>query len=504
MKSKILLLILIFVLLLSCSCSSDKTISVNLKSGETVQLLASDIYKKLGEDAEIEWLSSDESVVTVSDGKITYVREGTATVTAKGTSKNGKKTYETSFSVNCLNANGSVKLDVYTVFLDNDGDTYTVNATLSDKNDSIKKWTSSDESIATVVDGKITRLAPGRAKVTVETALGYKAVCSVMCDSVVLKLGDIEITDSMYGYWLASYKTQIVEYSIGYDDPSVWEMVVDDKGTTFADLFLTDVNDTVNQMLKAVYIYYENNDVVSKEITDEVDAQMNSAISSCGNEEGLNLVLSNFYFDKDHLKKVFEIEEITNQTYMGLFGENGTNVIEDKEINKYFDDNYAKAQHVFFDLLYKTDSSGEYVNLSEDEITQKTALSNEVWEKIQNKTLKYDDAIKQYSDDLEENDAGFVFTDGDYVKEFTSVVFEMEIGEIRKVQTEFGVHIIRKLALAGTDLSDDIKTEITDILQNNEFDKILSSYNLEIEENSNLADNDNYDISNIPLFSEYF
>ncbi len=499
MKKIVSALLLIAVLILSCACAPAKeTAPIPLKKGETVQLLANDVYSKLGSDATVEWTSSDDGVVTVNMGKITYVSEGTAKVTATGTSANGKKTYVTEFNVKCLNADGAVKLDKYSVSLNNDAESVTLTATLTEENDRIKKWSSSNEAVATVVDGKITRVSKGRAEITVETSFGYKATCYVMCDSVVMKLGDVEFTDAMYAYWLASYKTQMVEYYLGEDTPEIWATQIDDDGTTFQTMFLEDCRKSVEQMLEAVYVYYQSNESVSQQITEGVDEQVKEALEANGGEEGLNAILSKFYADVDLLREIFLFEEITNHVYEGMFGEDGTDKITEEKIKEYFYDNYSKAQHVFFDLNYSFDDEGNYSNLTDTQKEDKRALANEVWTKIQNGKLDYDAAVKEYSDDTEDTYEGFVFAEGDYDESFTNCVKEMKVGELKNFETTYGIHLIKKLQPTDEDIGDDIKYMIEEMLTRQVFDEKLSVHGDSVIVS---ADFGTYDIVNTPIFS---
>lgn len=500
MKRFISAFIIIAVLMSCCACSKGKAATpVTLKNGETVQLLASDIYQALGDDAKVEWSSSDETVVTVELGKVSYVKEGTAVVTAKGSSADGKKTHSLEFNVKCLSSDGAVKLDKYSLKLNNDGDSVTLSATVTDSADKIKRWSSSDEGVATVENGKITRVSDGKAEITVETQLGYKATCYVICDKVVMKLGEIEITDSMFSYWISSYKTQFVEYNIGEDSPEIWETEIDEEGTTFQSVFMSEiVTSSVRQMLESVYVYYQTNDTVSKEITDSVDEQINAAIESNGGKEAFDLLLSRFYADTDLLREIFLFEEITNHVYEGLFGENGTEKLTDDAIKEYFYDNYAKAQHVFFDLQYKFDDEGNYSYLSETEKENKRVLADEVWTKIQNGELDYDAAVKEYSDDMEDTYDGFVFTEGEYDDGFTECVNGMKIGELKNYESSYGIHLIKRVELSDEDIDDDVRYIIEEMLTMQKFDEKLAEHGEKIEV---MADLDAYDVASIPMFS---
>ena len=147
--------------------------SLDLKVGDTYTVKAtltpSDSVDK------IKWSTSNSSVATVSSGKITAKKAGTATITA--TSENGKKAV-CKIKVTSVYAD-SIKLNKSSLEL-NVGDTYTVKATLtpSDSVDKIK-WSTSDSSVATVSSGKITAKKAGTATITAKIENGKKSTVKV-------------------------------------------------------------------------------------------------------------------------------------------------------------------------------------------------------------------------------------------------------------------------------------------------------------------------------------
>jgi uncharacterized protein YjdB len=75
----------------------------------------------------------------------------------------------------------SVALDQTEVTLTEAGATVQLVATVTPENatDATITWSSSDEAVATVVDGKVTAVANGTATITVTTANGKTATCVV-------------------------------------------------------------------------------------------------------------------------------------------------------------------------------------------------------------------------------------------------------------------------------------------------------------------------------------
>ena len=168
----------------TCSAECMVTVSVNTESitldkttlslavGESATLTAT-VKPDDATDKAVTWSSSDESVVKVDNGKVTAVKSGKATVTAKC----GGKTAECAVTVTV--PTGSVTLDKTTLSLAV-GETEQLTATVKpdDATDKNVTWTSSDESVAKVVNGKVTAVKSGKATITAKCG-GKTAECAV-------------------------------------------------------------------------------------------------------------------------------------------------------------------------------------------------------------------------------------------------------------------------------------------------------------------------------------
>jgi len=134
---------------------------------------------------KVTWSSSNPSVANVSDGVVTAVAEGSATITV--TTEDGE------FSASCSvtvedNTPPVISVSVTGVTLSAPslevqiGHTATLTATVApdDATDKSVTWTSSDPAIATVENGVVTGVAIGECIITVKTVDGnFEATCAV-------------------------------------------------------------------------------------------------------------------------------------------------------------------------------------------------------------------------------------------------------------------------------------------------------------------------------------
>lgn len=119
-----------------------KTLILNLKSSGNINL-----------SAERVWKSSDESVATVSDGIVTGIKAGTATISVviDGIKAEYKVTVEVEPEAIYLKISGALEVE--------EGSTIELSVQTNSKEEI--KWSSSDELIATVENGKVTGIKEG-------------------------------------------------------------------------------------------------------------------------------------------------------------------------------------------------------------------------------------------------------------------------------------------------------------------------------------------------------
>lgn len=156
--------------------------AVTLNENEKVTLTPT-ISPANASNTNVTWSSSDTNVATVSNGEVTAVKAGKATITV--TTEDGGMTATCEITV--LAPVSGVTLDKTSVSL-NEGQTADLVATVAPDNASNKKvtWSTSDASVATVKDGKVTAVNVGTATITVTTEDGNKtATCTVTVLAVV-------------------------------------------------------------------------------------------------------------------------------------------------------------------------------------------------------------------------------------------------------------------------------------------------------------------------------
>ena len=155
--------------------------AIEIQEGENVTVVAT-ITPNDATHKGVVWSSSDPSVASVQGGVITAHKAGTAVITVE-TEDAGK-------TATCKVTVMEVPIHVESVFLNKtyielfEGDEFSLIATVTPEKATNKSivWSSGDNTIATVEDGKVKALNEGTTKIFVKTEDGGKIA---MCELVV-------------------------------------------------------------------------------------------------------------------------------------------------------------------------------------------------------------------------------------------------------------------------------------------------------------------------------
>lgn len=163
------------------------------------------------EGLTLSWSSSDESIVSVEDGTVTAVAEGTADITVSG-GDNVSATCKVTVS-----PEEEVEIEAESITLSTAsadmliGESITLTATVLPENttDKTVTWTSSESSIAGVDDnGTVTAVSAGTAVITATTVNGRTAECTVTVQAAPM-IGDYFYSDGSWSTELDENKTPV-------------------------------------------------------------------------------------------------------------------------------------------------------------------------------------------------------------------------------------------------------------------------------------------------------
>lgn len=163
--------------------------SISLYVGDTETITAT-VLPENATNKNVTWSSDNKNVATVENGKITAISEGVATITA--TSHDGKIKATCKVTVNKKSTteegdtNKEIKVQNITMNVGklslNKGASFIFATTITPENATNKTiiWSSDNENVAKVEDGKVTAISEGTATITATTVDGnHVATCDV-------------------------------------------------------------------------------------------------------------------------------------------------------------------------------------------------------------------------------------------------------------------------------------------------------------------------------------
>ena len=161
--------------------------AATLEEGSSLKLNAT-VTPDYATDKTVTWSTSDADVAIVVKGTVVALSPGTATITAKA----GEQ------EATCVVTVEKRYIPVASIILNHttatvtEGDTLTIIATITpaDADDKSVTWTTSDEAIATVDNGTVVALAPGKVTITA-TAGGKNATCVVTVEERFIPVTEV-------------------------------------------------------------------------------------------------------------------------------------------------------------------------------------------------------------------------------------------------------------------------------------------------------------------------
>lgn len=320
----------------------------------------------------------------------------------------------------------------------------------------------------------------------------------------VMEYKDLTVTSNMYQYWMSGYKAMFLyTYSENMkDSASFWEEKLDD-GVTTETFFTGIVDENIKKKLVAMSLFRESGLSLTNAVQTSVKGKVDQLVSdlSEGNKSKFNSFIADYGVNYDILFNIYLEEAKIEQLKDYLYGSYGAEKITDDQRDEYYKQNYTRIKHIFIrteDRLV-TDKDGNYVYdgekyqteaLTEEEKQQKQAKIAQVSSKL-DAGENFESLLTEYSEDEASSHYtnGFYFSAStEYIAEVLEAAFNMQIGEVRRVESEYGVHFVKKYELddgaysvsTNSDFFTTFNNDVTEYV----FDQKLTALAADVKVNS--------------------
>lgn len=284
---------------------------------------------------------------------------------------------------------------------------------------------------------------------------------------VIYSIGNAEITEDLYRYWLSYYKSYYDRYFEDIEDTKEGWQIEISEGVT-AEQYVKDmVDERMKMYVCALYLYDEYDLEFSSSAKDYITATIEEQIEYYGGRAAFeNALYRSCNISIEGLEKTYEIESKVSQLQQYLYGKGGVEEVSDEMLDKYYQDNYSRIKYLYFDrenkYVYddegeiKKNSSGEYMTeaLTDAEKEAVKAKAEEAYEKAK-EGVDFNDLIAVFNTPdmnfAQTHPDGFYISGNSYSAKYVYTLvsegMSMKTGEIKLVEDEYAFYVIAKFGL---------------------------------------------------------
>lgn len=289
------------------------------------------------------------------------------------------------------------------------------------------------------------------------------AACAlVSCSSEsVMTYGSHSINENEFSYYLATYKGKYAQtYADFKNTPEYFSSVVTDDGQTVEDVLYSAVVHNVEMTLVCEQMFDDYGLSLSRSVEDTINSYIGDFVDEYadGSRNKFNATLGAYGVNINMLKKIYLRDEKVSALYDALYGTNGIIGITDEDRQNYLDENYVRVRHIYVNnkYMYATDEDGvqEYTDdglrkkreLTAEELAAKQALIDAIDESLA-EGADFDEVYDAFSEDKYYKNGYYISENMDFIEDVTDSAMSLEVGEYKKIETDYGTHYIMRLEM---------------------------------------------------------
>lgn len=289
------------------------------------------------------------------------------------------------------------------------------------------------------------------------------AACAlVSCSSEsVMTYGSHSINENEFSYYLATYKGKYAQtYADFKNTPEYFSSVVTDDGQTVEDVLYSAVVHNVEMTLVCEQMFDDYGLSLSRSVEDTINSYIGDFVDEYadGSRNKFNAALGAYGVNINMLKKIYLRDEKVSALYDALYGTNGIIGITDEDRQNYLDENYVRVRHIYVNnkYMYATDEDGvqEYTDdglrkkreLTAEELAAKQALIDAIDESLA-EGADFDEVYDAFSEDKYYKNGYYISQNMDFISDVTDSAMSLEVGEYKKIETDYGTHYIMRLEM---------------------------------------------------------
>lgn len=333
------------------------------------------------------------------------------------------------------------------------------------------------------------------------------ALCGCTGEQTALSYGGVHVTKSMVAYWYASYKNQLLESYNGQDSDAYFDAMLT-SGKSIGALFEERIAAMLKNNVASLYLFGQFGLALDSAEKNAVSQKLASEMQSAGGRAALNEKLGTMGLNISQYEKALLAEEKIAKLYTYLYGDadqgiSGARTISQESYQRFYEENYVCVKQLLIRTQYKnrvgedgyalTDENGKVLTepLNEEEQAKKQEKVAQVQQKI-DAGEDFDALMKEYNEDTgaKTYPQGYLVASfSGFDSTFTAAALGLqEIGDITRVETEAGVHFLKKCPLVEAPWNDSIYSTMLnrfrDYLESDDFASYTADVVANIRENT--------------------
>lgn len=316
----------------------------------------------------------------------------------------------------------------------------------------------------------------------------------------VIEFNGEKMTSNVFSYMLSENKSYLLAMYGMTDSADLWNMQITEGGETIGDNFKNQIVETAKNLVVAKAVAKEYGITISEENKAAVQKVVDECIATYGSKAKWGMYLSKFGINIDEFIQYMEDNYLVNQVAEYICSENGPYPVDESKLFEGYKEKYSYVQHILFNLDFKhKNEAGQSVVMTDEEKAARKKELEELAEKMTKGEAKWEDYVSQ------NEDGGTTYTvtdDNSFVKNFQDAALDMEVGEYRLVETEYGYHLMNRL-----ELTDEVykknekegKTNYAATLKNDNFMKVINEKLPQVVVNT--EELKNYSVVSAPVLS---
>ena len=274
----------------------------------------------------------------------------------------------------------------------------------------------------------------------------FTAGCTA--NSYAIKVGNKTVSAKFYASFIKMQKQQYLS-SMGISDSDMdWSKMSSSESEEEITIG-EQLEQSVIDLLKSAKLYSLQFDNLGLSFTEkekeEFENTLNTSIENAGGRDKFEEYLKDLGITYDEYVDYLWDFQKQDKVVDYYFGPNGKDPVSADEIKAYYKEKNVRIKNV---LILKTDSNtGE--DLTGSALQEAKDKAQKVLNLAKSQTEdKFDDLIEEYNQDsgVESYPDGYIFSKGQMsgIQVFEDAAFDMQVGEVRLVESDYGYHIMKK------------------------------------------------------------